>query len=360
MIDEYNLKSKSSGDVKCASCGGSMEFNPELQVLKCVQCGSVIDFASDEPVIKKDFDNVEKEFQSWDNESVLIKCENCGAKEVVNSKNIAHKCSFCGSSKIIPATELPGLKPNGVLPFSVTEKKATSNFMAWLKKKWFTPNDLKTKARINVFSGVYTPTWSYDSNVHTDYKGVLERTETRTGHDGKMETYTVSIPVKGSRDDDFVDVLVPVGQKIDRVSFERLQPFNFKTLRIYDKNYLAGFAANHYSINSTEAWKTAIMYMKSAITTRILRRHNAERVRYLDMDMVHKNNKYSYLLLPIWVCNYYYKEKLYNFFINGNTGKVTGKVPRSAIKIILFVLFILAAIIGLNFLVPLLGGNMLP
>ena len=73
------------------------------------------------------------------------------------------------------------------------------------------------------------------------------------------------------------------------------------------------------------------------------------------MDITHSNKKYSYLLLPIWICNYYFKEKLYNFFINGNTGKVTGKVPRSPFKIILFVLFILGIIVLMNILPVLLG-----
>jgi hypothetical protein len=236
--------------------------------------------------------------------------------------------------------DLAGLKPNGVLPFSVSEKQATYNFMKWLKKKWFTPKDLKTTARINTFSGVYTPTWSYDSQVNTVYKGVLTRQETRRNGD-KLETYTVSIPVSGKRDDNFIDVLVPVGQKIDRVSFKNLEPFAFSNLKIYSKNYLAGFTANHYIVPATEAWKSAEQQMKSVITNRIVKKHHADAVSYLNMTMTHANRLYSYLLLPIWVCNYYYKEKLFNFFINGNTGKVTGKVPRSAIKIILFILFIL-------------------
>jgi ribosomal protein S27E len=345
-MDELNLKNKKSSDIKCTGCGGIMEFSPESGKLECLHCGNVLSFESDERVVKKPFENIEEEFQSWDKETILVRCINCGSKEVVSGKNIAHKCSFCGSSKMAETEDLPGLKPNGVLPFIVPEKQATANFMKWLKKKWFTPSDLKTSARINTFSGVYTPTWSYDSNTKTDYKGVLIRRETRKRGE-HLETYIVNIPVKGKREDAFFDVLVPVGQKIDRVSFKRLEPFKFDELKIFSKNYLAGFTANHYSVNATEAWKSAMQYMKSDITNRIVRKHNADGVSYLNMDIKHNDTKYSYLLLPIWVCNYYYKQKLFNFFINGYTGKVTGKVPRSAIKIILFILFILALLAAL-------------
>ena len=356
-MSSQNLKENVSGDMKCASCGGLMEYNIETSSLQCLHCKSAVIFESDEIVEKKPFEKLEEEFETWNKESILMKCQNCGSKEVVNSRNIAHKCSFCGSSKMLSVDELPGLKPNGVLPFLVTEKQATKNFMGWLKKKWFTPNDLKKTARINTFSGVYTPTWSYDSNAHTKYKGVLYKRETRTTGDGKTETYTVSIPVSGNRDDSFLDVLIPVGQKIDRFSFKKLEPFKFSNLKVFSKNYLAGFTANHYSVPANIAWESAQEEMKREITQRIVRKHHADGVSYLNMDIVHSNTMYSYLLLPIWVCSYHYKQKIYNFFINGATGKVTGRVPRSAIKIILFILFLIGAIGLIAFLSKTYGGG---
>ena len=190
-MEGYQLKDKKSSDVKCKNCGGGMEFNPENQELQCLHCNSIINFETGERVVKKPFENMEQEFQSWDKESVLVRCTNCGSKEVVSSKNIAHKCSFCGSTKMGNTNDLPGIKPNGVLPFIITEKQSTVNFMKWLKKRWFTPSDLKKTARINTFSGVYTPTWSYDDEIHTHYKGVLTRTETRRVGD-RTESYTVS------------------------------------------------------------------------------------------------------------------------------------------------------------------------
>jgi ribosomal protein S27E len=344
MTDTIKLKNKKSKDSKCAGCGGTLVFSPELQKLECGHCGSVVDFITEEKVIKKDFEQMNREFKSWDKESILVKCTNCGAKEVVSDKSIAHMCSFCNSSKITSADELPGIKPNGVLPFLVGEAQATKGFMKWLRKKWFTPNDLKKTATINKFNGVYTPTWSYDTDADTSYKGTLYRKETRRRGD-RTETVTVHIPVKGSRQDIFRDLLVPVGQKIDRLSFKRLEPFRYDNLRVYNTNYLAGFAANHYIVNSGDAWKSAMQVMKSTITGEIIRKHNAHGVTRLNMDTNYNDKKYSYILLPIWVCNFKYKQKLFNFFINGNTGKVTGKVPRSAFKITMFILSIVALFI---------------
>ena len=52
---------------------------------------------------------------------------------------------------------------------------------------------------------------------------------------------------------------------------------------------------------------------------------------------------FKYIILPIWLCSYYYNNKLYHFTINGQTGKVYGKKPISYWKIagliLIFALF---------------------
>jgi len=57
------------------------------------------------------------------------------------------------------------------------------------------------------------------------------------------------------------------------------------------------------------------------------------------------------ILLPVYLLSYRYGEKLYRFMINGQTGKVFGKVPLSWAKIGLIAAGILALIILARFLV---------
>jgi hypothetical protein len=53
---------------------------------------------------------------------------------------------------------------------------------------------------------------------------------------------------------------------------------------------------------------------------------------------------FKHILLPVWVAAYRYGGKPYRFVVNGQTGKVQGERPYSAIKIAIAV--ILAIIIG--------------
>jgi hypothetical protein len=59
----------------------------------------------------------------------------------------------------------------------------------------------------------------------------------------------------------------------------------------------------------------------------------------------------KYLLLPIWISSYVYKNKTYKFAINGYAGQVSRKRPFSPGKIIALVLVILIVIALIVFLV---------
>jgi hypothetical protein len=52
------------------------------------------------------------------------------------------------------------------------------------------------------------------------------------------------------------------------------------------------------------------------------------------------------MLLPVYVSGYKFKEKIFNFFVNGNSGKTYGQVPRSPVKIFFAVLAAAALIIA--------------
>ena len=72
-----------------------------------------------------------------------------------------------------------------------------------------------------------------------------------------------------------------------------------------------------------------------------------ETVVSLDVDFRCRNTTYKYLLLPVYVGHCNWKKKLFNFFVNGRNGKVTGKTPVSPLKVGALVLLGLAAVAGL-------------
>ena len=59
---------------------------------------------------------------------------------------------------------------------------------------------------------------------------------------------------------------------------------------------------------------------------------------------------FKHILLPIYISAYTYKEKRYTFFVNGQSGKLSGKRPYSFWKIFFFIVTIIS-VLALLFLV---------
>ena len=59
---------------------------------------------------------------------------------------------------------------------------------------------------------------------------------------------------------------------------------------------------------------------------------------------------YKYLLVPAWISSFKYKDKIYQFAVNGQTGKVGGTAPVSAWRVILAILIGVGIMAGLFYL----------
>ena len=66
--------------------------------------------------------------------------------------------------------------------------------------------------------------------------------------------------------------------------------------------------------------------------------------RIQTLDTRHNDITFKHVLLPMWICSYRYKEKIYRFLVNARTGEVQGQRPWSWVKITLTALSAAAVI----------------
>ena len=67
--------------------------------------------------------------------------------------------------------------------------------------------------------------------------------------------------------------------------------------------------------------------------------------RIISINTQYNDITFKHLLLPVFVSAYKYKDKLYQFLVNGRTGEVQGQRPYSWIKIAGLVVLV-AAVVG--------------
>lgn len=90
--------------------------------------------------------------------------------------------------------------------------------------------------------------------------------------------------------------------------------------------------------------------MRETIRQQIIASYNADVVSYLNMNMNHVGKSFKYMLMPVYLTATKYKDKLYNQYINGSTGKVSGKAPVSPWRVTLVSVLIAAVAVGIAFL----------
>ncbi len=346
-------------DRKCPSCGGVMDYDPASRGLCCPYCGRKEEIPSDagEPSAAEelDFSTAESvENCDWGTETKTVICEACGAESVYDSLEISAVCPFCGSNQVMEASGKDIMAPGGVVPFQVTDRQASDLFRSWIKKKWFCPKLAKESAKAKHFRGVYLPYWTFDAQTDSDYKGEFGRDKVKKNSKGESVVETTWYPVKGKYREAFDDELVCATTNHNQSMLMGIEPYRTAENKAYKPEYVAGFAAERYAVGIKEAWemgRESIRFkLRNNIESEIRRKNQADQIRNLKITTRFSHLTYKYLLLPVWISSYKYKEKVYQFMVNGQTGKVSGKTPVSVPKVIIAsaaVIIILALIIWL-------------
>lgn len=340
----------------CDGCGGPMVFDSETQGLKCTYCGAdktienalaeareyPLEAADDSPALR-----------DWGTKQTAIHCENCGGETLIPAGQTTGVCAFCGSPKVLEHEDTDTIRPETLIPFSVSGDEARAAFAAWKKKRWFLPNKFKKMNVGSQLSGIYIPYWTYDANTYSLYtaeRGVYHyRTVERTRVvNGKTETYTererytVWTRVRGDHERAFDDILIPASGHYNAKLLDRLGDFDLSALLPYKPEYLSGYISEKYSVSREQGWARAQDRAASQLEDEIRSRIGGDEIRGLQVQTTYSDITYKHLLLPVWNAGYTYQGKSYHYMVNGQTGTVSGFVPRSPWKITLFTIACLA------------------
>lgn len=336
---------------KCPNCGGETVFDAKSQKTKCLYCGGTFDISSDGVASEQDIDSLLTQATVWKDADVYS-CQTCGARQIISKQDVAQVCPFCGTTHIIKTEELPGLKPQGVVPFKMPIEQVASCAQKWVRKRFFAPRAFKKSATPENIHGVYNPVFTFDTETKSTYEGRLGKT-VRTD----KGSYTKYFHVSGDINVNFDDFLVQASSSITTSTLTKIAPFSTNNAPVFTDKYLRGFKASTYNKDGKKCWEEGKDLMGDKIESKILSRYTYDVKDYLNVKTAFLKQKYKYLLVPVYVGHHTYKGKLYNFYVNGENGKVTGKTPLSPLKVTLAVIFGILFVAGIIFLSMYFGGD---
>jgi len=153
-------------------------------------------------------------------------------------------------------------------------------------------------------------------------------------------------PAAGSVENTFDDILIEASRSAPKDKMRKIENWDLKNLSNFNEKYLSGFQTESYTVNLEDAYEAAKIKIQPHIQWMIRNDIGGDRQQIHQMSTEYSDVKFKQILIPVWLSAYRYKGKLFQFLVNGRTGKVAGDRPYSVLKIISTVVLV-AVIIAL-------------
>jgi len=285
-----------------------------------------------------------------------IKCSKCSATFTLTPYSVSSNCPYCNTPAITEFTQ--PIKPESILPFTITHKEAQERFRKWIGSLWFAPKELKEFVDgHHKLSGYYLPYWTYDAKTVTRYSGqrgdiYYVTVQKRVMINGREQIVTQReprihwTPVQGVVYNDFDDITIEASKTISHTILDNLAPWDTTKLVPFNEKYLSGFESEEYTIGLDNGFEFAKAKMDIVIHQAIRRDIGGDQQQIDSKHTQYNHITYKSTLFPVWTAKFKWKDKTYNYAINGQTGKIVGERPYSWIKIALLIISISAILAG--------------
>ena len=341
---------------QCPACTGPLHFSAKSGKLACEYCDSKFEvkdveqyYAEKEARAAAEAAEAEKnphaesapwddsDLQSqWDGDGAEMRsysCPSCGAELICDATTAASSCPYCGNPTVIPGQFTGSLKPDYVLPFSVTKQDAIAALKKHYKGKVFLPKSFQEDQTVEKIQGVYVPFWLYDGEAYGDMVFHARRTRIyRLGDDEITETNHFLVERSGSVS--FEKIPVDASTKMPDEYMESIEPYDYAGLKPFSTAFLPGFLADKYDVEQSDGNQRADQRCKDTLE-QMLR----QTVVGYDSCITHSSNirlrrgKVHYALLPVWMLSVRWNGESFLFAINGQTGRTAGNLPVSYKKV---------------------------
>jgi hypothetical protein len=298
-------------------------------------------------------------------------CQNCGAGLAFEGVR-TETCPFCASPNFVerpPAQGQPD--PQFVVTFVGDGEVARRALDRWLGSRTIFADSRLKKAKVEDIKGIYAPSYLYSAVARSDFTAQIgenyTETETYTETDSQGHTHvrtrtvtrTEYRPLAGQHVSYVTDVVVSASAGLTNAELEAVEPFDLKQMRRYSPALVSGWIAEEFARPPSECEKSSRGEAVDQIGGKLRRYMPGDSYSDLTWRTRVSWESLDPILVPVWVFAVRYREDKapLKVVINGQTGKISGKVPLSWIKIVATILFVLGAVAAAILLARHGGGH---
>lgn len=324
---------------KCPNCGTDRAYSAADGGLTCSACGyheapqvEVVGHEAEE--FEFTVDTLQQYSHGWGIERKELHCQSCGAATTLPPDMISHTCPFCGSINVVQQKAPQDvMRPRYLVPLKLEDETCKGLSREWLGSSWMTPRELKDSALLDNFSAIYLPFWTFDAQTDASWRAQVGHTRT-TGSGKNRRTTTVWKWESGQVQLTIDDLLISGTRRVSQVLLERAADFSMADLVPYDPTFLAGIRSHSYEILLEDAWDEGRSEMREQTKQACRNQASSNKIRNFSMSLDFSNESWRYILLPVYVSHYRYKDATYQLLVNAQTGKVAGQRPVDWLKVI--------------------------
>jgi hypothetical protein len=272
-------------------------------------------------------------------EVIESRCNVCGAEMAIRATERTERCPFCDATAVVMRPDAPERpQPTFALGFIVEREDAARKAMDWIRRQKMAPSGLKTGVAERI-TGIYLPAYLYSATAQSQYQASIGETYTKTrlerNDEGRMSIRTREETefwdLKGRHLTPVADILVTASRSLANEEVEAIEPFELGHLRRYTPALIAGWTSEEPTLTPHECGQLARTEAFEGINQALRQFMPGDRVSSLEHETQFVDESLELALVPVWVCavRYHPQKPPLRILVNGQTGKVGGKIPFS-------------------------------
>lgn len=344
---------------KCPNCAAPMAFGIGSQKWECHFCFSTF--------TKEELDQIEANEgeslsqASWEAEAFpeedtrAFTCPDCGGRMLTDPNTTATFCVYCHNPTVIASRLTGEYRPARLIPFQHPKEDAITSVQQLCKGKVFLPSAFRDAVENGEVEGLYVPYWlfseQYNSHLIATGKRFTVWRDSKYEYT-KTDIYNVErqafIPVD--------KVPIDASKRMDDALMEAIEPYDYSQMVPFSMEYLSGHFAETFDVDaavSAQRFKTRVDAHIETYMRQQANMYPSLTVHSLSTSGRARDN--LYVLLPVWTVSVKYKEKIYTYAMNGQTGRSAGRLPVSVGRVFAW----LGGLFGVFYILSVLVGGFL-
>jgi predicted RNA-binding Zn-ribbon protein involved in translation (DUF1610 family) len=267
-----------------------------------------------------------------------FECQGCGASMSYDASAQTLRCPFCGSEKMEEQQDAKTLRPEWVVPFAIGQNDALARLRQFWQGSFWRPGDLAQAAQVTRLTQVYVPYWVFAAKVFTYW--TADSSQTPFGARGDW------VPVAGENRGNYSGLLVGASSVLTPAETHAIQPFDLSAAVPPEKVDLDNVVYEQFRVPRKYARPLAQQGLET-MERQACSVHVPGNSRNLKVNVRLEGLAGEPVLLPVWIMAYRYRDQVFRFLVNGQTGACTGTAPTSYAKVAAVVGIVIAVIVGI-------------